>query len=173
METNLNIGERVELLPGREEVYNKVYPASPGVVSGLRTDRYGYPQIYIIWDKDHWRYNGEDDLWTFASHFRPIEDEERELGPEVHEVPSSLPEEEDRIPSSDQIRSMEYYMDALMTAADRASESDAFFFICLKQNDKGQNGLEMLHAIADERYRNISIADVFALAEREMRRRGM
>lgn len=173
METNLQIGERVELLPGREDVYDKVFPASPGVISGLRKDEYGYPQVYIIWDKEHWRYNGEPDMWTFASHFRPIEGAERELiGPEVYDVPSAIPEDLD-IPSPEEMVVMENYMDALIAAADRASESDAFFFICLKQDEDGYNGLEMLHAIADEKFRNISVADVFAFAEREMRRRGM
>lgn len=174
MDSNLKIGERVELLPGREDVYDQVFPASPGVVSGLRKDEYGYPQVYVIWDKDHWRYNGEPDMWTFASHFRPIEGAERELiGPEVHEVPSSVPDREAFIPTEEQEEMMESYMDTLIAAADKASESDAFFFICLKHDEEGHNGLEMLHAIADKRYRHISIADVFAFAEREMRRRGM
>lgn len=172
MDNKLKIGQRVELLPGREEVYERVYPASPGVVSRLRTDSYGYDQVYIIWDKHHWRYNGEDDLWTFASHFRPIEGEERELiGPEVHEIPSSPPEP--YIPSDDEQAVMENYMDALTLAAEKASESDAFFFVCLKQDEDGRNGVDMLYAIGDPHFQKISIADVFAFAEREMRRRGM
>jgi hypothetical protein len=172
MDNKLEIGQRVELLPGKEEVYQRVYPASPGVVSGLRTDKYGYPQVFIIWDKYHWRYKGEEDLWTFASHFRPIENEERELmGPEV---PSSPPApDEDIIPSDEQMGMMEDYLDTLTIAAEKASEGDAFFFIVMKRDSEGRNGLEMIHSVADKDLRNLSIADVFAFAEREMRRRGM
>lgn len=175
MDTKFEIGDRVELLPGREDVYEKVFPASPGVISGFRRGKFDYPEVFIIWDKDHWRYNGEPDMWTFASHFRPIEGAEPELiGAEVHDIPSSIPDEpEPHIPTNEENQAMEDYMEALISAADRASESDAFFFICLKSDGDGHNGLEMFHAIADEQYLHISVADVFAFAEREMRRRGM
>lgn len=171
MDTKLEIGMRVELLPGREDVYDLAYPASRGVVRGIREDSYGYAQIYIDWDKDHWRYNGEEDLWTFASHFRPAEGERELIGPEVHDVPSALPDPD--IPTHAQDTLMEGYMDSLIAAADKASESDAFFFICMKRDEEGRDLIEMVHAAADERFKYISIADVFRFAEREMRRRGM
>lgn len=175
MKEQLQLGQRVELLPGREEVYEHVFPASRGVVSGRRKEKHGYELVYIIWDKEHWRYNGEDDLWTFASHFRPVQEEERELiGPEVHEVPAAPPEFEQVVPKPNDGRQeeMDSYIDALQYAAEKASESGAFFFLCLKQNEEGQKGLDILYGIGDPDFKNISIADVLAYAEREMRRRG-
>lgn len=169
-------GQRVELLPGREDVYDRAFPASRGVVSGHRKDKHGYDLIYIIWDKDHWRYNGEDDLWTFASHFRPIEDgEERELiGPEAQEVPAAPPAdpEEFETMSEERQEQMDSYMDALQFAAEKASESGAFFFLCVKDDGRGHKGIEVLYGIGDPALENISIADVLGYAEREMRRRG-
>lgn len=171
MDSKLQLGQRVELLPGREDVYERVYPASRGVVSGHRKDKYGYDLIYIIWDKNHWRYNGEDDLWTLASHFRPVEGVERELiGPEVHEVPSAPPEKVERDVERQEV--MDSYMDALQIAAEKASESDAFFFVCLKREGMSQPALEILYGIGDPNIRQISAADIFHVAEQEMRRRG-
>jgi hypothetical protein len=167
--SELQLGQRVELLPGREDVYDSVFPASRGVVSGRRKDKYGYDLIYIIWDKEHWRYNGEDDLWTLASHFRPVQGEERELiGPEVHEVPAAPP----IVMDEEKQTEMDSYMDALQYAAEKASESGAFFFICVKDGGDGHKGIEVLYSIGDPELRNLSIADVLAYAEREMRRKG-
>lgn len=173
MSKKLEIGQRVELLPGREDVYDRVYPATPGVVSGTRTDEYGYDQVFIIWDKDHWRYNGEDDLWTFASHFKPLEGKEKELiGTEIHEAPSSPPQEEWDEPTDAELMQMESYLDALENAAGNAAEADAFFFVCLKKDEQGRDSVRLLYGIGDPRLKDISIADVFAFAEREMRRKG-
>ncbi len=36
-------------------------------------DEYGYPMVYIEWDKKHWAYNGERDGWTMEAHFDPKE----------------------------------------------------------------------------------------------------
>lgn len=172
MSNNLEIGTRVELLPGREDVYPLAYPASRGVISGTRKDKFGYPQVFVIWDQGHWRYNGEDNLWTFASHFQPVDDERELLDSEIYDVPSALPDPS-TIPTAAQDAMMEDYMDSLITAADKASESDAFFFICMRRDEEGKDLLEMVHAAADERFKYISIADIFRFAEREMRRRGM
>lgn len=166
--SKLQLGQRVELLPGREDVYDSVFPASRGVVSGHRKDKYGYELIYIIWDKDHWRYNGEDDIWTLATHFRPVEGEERELiGPEVHEVPAAPP----LVMGKEKQIEMDSYMDALQLAAETASESGAFLFVCVKDDGTGRKGIEVLYGIGDPELKDLSIADVLAYAEREMRRR--
>lgn len=168
--SKLELGQRVELLPGREEVYDRVFPASRGVVSGHRKDKYGYELVYIIWDKDHWRYNGEEDIWTLATHFRPVQDgEERELiGPEIHEVPAAPP----IVMDEDRQEEMDSYMDALQIAAEKASESGAFFFICVNDKGEGQKAIEVVYGIGDPDLKDISIADILAYAEREMRRRG-
>lgn len=173
MDTKLEVGMKVELLPGREDVYPRAVAAMRGVVRGLKKDRHGYPQAYIDWDKEHWRYNNEEDGWTFAAHFRPVEGEEKELvGAEVHEIPTVIPTGEEFIPTEAEEDMIEEYLNVLMMAADKAAESDAFYFISLKRDPNNQIKLEITHAANDEELANLPSADVFRFAEQEMRRRG-
>jgi hypothetical protein len=45
-----------------------------GWIRGRQRDpKFGYPQVFIEWDKDHWAYNGLDNVWTFESHFDIVE----------------------------------------------------------------------------------------------------
>lgn len=34
-----------------------------------REEKFGFPKVYIEWDKDHWAYNGAQDTWTWEGHF--------------------------------------------------------------------------------------------------------
>lgn len=45
-----------------------------GWVRRRKLDRYGYPQILVEWDKDHWAYNGQEDCWTWEGHFEAVGD---------------------------------------------------------------------------------------------------
>ena len=100
---SLQKGMKVELVPGAETVYPRALAGMQGIVRGTKDDDFGFPQAFIEWDKNHWRYNGEQDGWTFASHFRPVENEEPEIiGAEIHDVPATPPrqpteEEEQRV----------------------------------------------------------------------------
>ena len=70
-EHRLHEGDRVRirdtvdpsLYMGMSTLYNE------GVVTKVREDRFGLPQVYIEWDKNHWSYNGAPDCWTFEEHF--------------------------------------------------------------------------------------------------------
>ncbi len=44
-----------------------------GWVRKRKRDRYGFPQVFIEWDKDHWAYNQQPDIWTWEGHFEAVE----------------------------------------------------------------------------------------------------
>lgn len=45
-----------------------------GWIRKRKRDKYGYPQVFIQWDKDHWAYNGQEDGWTWEGHFEAVEE---------------------------------------------------------------------------------------------------
>lgn len=67
-----NIDEYVELIEGREQIYTHSRPGQRGWVRAARNDEYGFPQVYIEWDKNDERYGGEMDGWTYESHFQQV-----------------------------------------------------------------------------------------------------
>lgn len=69
-----NSHKYVELKPGFEEFYpDNVIVGSRGWITKERTDSDRFDLVFIEWDKEHWRYSGQPDGWTFASHFREVE----------------------------------------------------------------------------------------------------
>src|ERR1700689_3762293 len=44
-----------------------------GTIAAIQEDRFGLPQVFIQWDKNHWTYNGAPDGWTFEDHFDIVE----------------------------------------------------------------------------------------------------
>jgi hypothetical protein len=42
------------------------------VVQQVSSDKFGYPQVYVAWDHDHWSYNGTQDGWYWSNHFEAI-----------------------------------------------------------------------------------------------------
>lgn len=164
---SLQKGMKVELVPGAETVYPRALAGMQGIVRGTKDDDFGFPQAFIEWDKNHWRYNGEQDGWTFASHFRPVENEEPEIiGAEIHDVPATPP----RQPTEEEEQRIAKYIDAIGRAFERASESDAFFLITLKKDDEGVMNMDMLGSTTDLDLKELPHADLLAFAESEMRR---
>lgn len=45
-----------------------------GWIRKRKRDKYGYPQVLIEWDKDHWAYNGQKDGWTWEGQFEAVEE---------------------------------------------------------------------------------------------------
>lgn len=170
-EINLSKGMLVELVPGAETVYPRALAGMRGIVRGLKDDDgYGFPQAFIEWDKQHWRYNGEKDGWTYASHFRPVEgDGESEVeivGAEVYEIPSTPP----RIPTEEEDEQMESYINTIGFGFERASESQGFFLITFKRTEEGALKLEMLGAATDPDLAELPQSHILKFAEMEMRR---
>jgi hypothetical protein len=57
--------------------YAGVYSLAPAGAQGYarrRKDDEGFPLVFVEWDKDHWSYSGEPDVWTFENHFEPVEE---------------------------------------------------------------------------------------------------
>jgi hypothetical protein len=78
---NFLVGSLVKLKGDFAELYNRACVGSRGIVRFAKTDRDGFPMVFIEWDKDDWRYNGQDDNWTFASHFDLVKAPAKEIKP--------------------------------------------------------------------------------------------
>lgn len=166
MNEQLKKGMKVEMLPGMDQVYPHVNPLSHGLVRAVKEDEFGFQKVYIEWDKEHWRYAGEEDRWTFATHFRPIEGEDLV---QIDDEPILLKDESSiRIPTSEEYEKMEEYLDALMVACDKASESDGFYLVTLKRENDFIR-LEILGATVDEELMYLSGPDLFKFIEQELR----
>jgi hypothetical protein len=67
------INQRVRLKgDGQDQLYEDAYAGSEGWVRAQRFDRYGYPEVKIEWDQDHWSYNKQADQWAMEAHFEPV-----------------------------------------------------------------------------------------------------
>lgn len=61
---------RVKLNPDFTDPYELAVAGSEGVIERNHMESVGkFPMVFIRWDKDHWTYNGQEDLWTFENHF--------------------------------------------------------------------------------------------------------
>jgi hypothetical protein len=68
--------KRVRLKGDRADIYPRAYGGAEAIVKKHSVDPIGgYPMVYVEWDKKHWTYQGERDMWTFEDHFDVVEDE--------------------------------------------------------------------------------------------------
>lgn len=118
---------RVALKDGADNVYSLALSGTEGWVRDHRVDDDGFEMVAIEWDPDHWRYNGQPDGWTFASHFRVVGPPEPPTNEPVFEDDDELPEPG---PTDEQI---EEYVDAITDAMDAASESEGFFMLTIRR----------------------------------------
>lgn len=129
--TENSINAVVELRKDCEEVYELATSPARGTVRKFQTDSYGYEKIFIVWDRDHWRHNGESDRWAYASHFMVIEE----------------PEEPGEPYSSD----AEEMLKATEAAADIALRGEGFLMVSLERADDGELWPKVVvSAISDE-----------------------
>lgn len=115
---------KLDTLVELQDQYSDVYPLSPtgarGWVRAYREMPDIDPEVYIEWDKTHWRYHGEKDGWTYAHHFRPVTDTLDDLkieDPDPTHTPK--PEEAPRAKVKDSIT-----MEEVLEAARRQVESE-------------------------------------------------
>lgn len=129
-----------------EAVYPNAFAGSEGWIADTRTDEDGFDWVLVAWDRDHWRYAGEKDIWTFANHFElidgpqyppDVEPEEPEAQPEPEPVVEEDDEDEELVPcpgcgiphvTAKELKWMEYF-DSLQDAFERAADSDNFVLI--------------------------------------------
>lgn len=145
------IDSRVALRPGMEKVYTRAVAGSEGWVRDRKSDPDGFPLVRIEWDKSRWRYNGQADGWTFADHFKLLEEPapqvEEEIEPEEFLV-QLRPEIEPKGRDWDQIGD---YVEELSDAMEAASESEGFFMIVIRRkvNDDNPNEVMFFPSIYD------------------------
>jgi hypothetical protein len=72
-EQTLPIDSIVELKGDVADIYARAYPGSKAIVRKGRIDEDGFSLVYVEWDKDDWRYNGQTDGWTYTNHFKYLE----------------------------------------------------------------------------------------------------
>jgi hypothetical protein len=68
--TRVKLREGVD--PGLYNGFSRV--GNEGWIRKRKRDKYGYPQVLIEWDKDHWAYNGQEDGWTWEGQFEAVEE---------------------------------------------------------------------------------------------------
>lgn len=105
-------GHRIELLAEMQHLYEDAIAGSRGWAKDVKTDHLGFPLVFVEWDRDHWKYTGQEDGWTFQSHFRITGYKE------LDEVTKEIERED--------------YLDTIMHAADVAADSDGFLILTLK-----------------------------------------
>ena len=115
-------GDKIELKPEMQRFYDAVSPGMRGLATKTKVDGYGFPLVFVDWDKDHWKYAGENDGWTFQSHFNVI-------GHEPLPTPVEKDEGLEKV--------FEDYYEAIMDAANAAAESDG----CIIMTVNLENGL--------------------------------
>jgi hypothetical protein len=143
---------RVALIDGADSVYTFALSGTEGWVRGRKVDDFGYDLVKVEWDKEHWRYNGQPDGWTFESHFKIIgppeipatteEEEEVEQGEQSQEESIGELTLHEAPPADHQI---EVYIDTLTEAMDAASESEAFLMIAVRRVPNPENPTETMY----------------------------
>src|SRR3954462_1476071 len=98
--TMIPLHSRVALKPGADEIYTHAFVGSEGWVRAIKKDADGFEMVNVEWDKDHWRFNGQPDGWTFSDHFdvigppelpEAVKDMSDEELPEQHGAPNHTP----------------------------------------------------------------------------------
>lgn len=69
---NVRVRLRDGVDPGLYGGFSRV--GNEGWIRKRRRDKYGYPQVFLEWDKDHWAYNGQQDCWTWEGQFEAVEE---------------------------------------------------------------------------------------------------
>jgi len=77
-EKQFPVGTRIRLKDGIDPSFYNGFSrvGNEGIIRKCKLDKYGFPQIYIEFDKNHWAWNGTEDGWTWASHFEAVEENE-------------------------------------------------------------------------------------------------
>lgn len=124
---------RVALKDGKDQVYVYALAGTEGWVRGSKQDSDGFELYKIEWDKEHWRYNGQPDGWTFAEHFKVIgppdpraveeEDDDEEVGEDIEMQDDPVSKEEE----------LESYMETLSQAFDAAAEAEGFIVFTIRR----------------------------------------
>lgn len=149
---------RVQLKNGTDSVYVYAVTGAEGWVRDHKKDEDGFDLVMVEWDKDHWRYNGQSDGWTFAEHFKVIgdpeppapapEDIEKQKSKDeevVSELLAELVEKAEEMANEDKSPA-DLFMEELAEAMDAAAEAEGFIMITVRRQDNPENPKETLFA---------------------------
>lgn len=183
-EPTIPVDSRVVLRGSMEIVYPLAWAGSEGWVREVRWDEDDFEQVWIQWDREHWRYSGEQDRWTFASHFRVIDGEapNRPYAAEVkeeeqtRELPAEPEGESQPCPDCggyhDDDPEWQDYFDTLNRAFESAADTDNFALITIASPPEDPNGAPVpilfMHTLKDGDALRL-YAQMSALATRAMR----
>jgi hypothetical protein len=157
---------RVKLRDGLDDLYlpNGIPVGSEGWIRERSFLPGNFPMVYIQWDKNHWTYSNQDDLWTYESHFEVVDKDKTQVSEEVEVDPKLVativaamqavqgqqsttvaPDDESKVDSR-----VEKYMEAMENAANAISEGDAFMAIVLKEVEVDGNRGYVPQIISDQ-----------------------
>jgi hypothetical protein len=170
--TDIPLGSIVELQPGRDNVYTAAHAGATAVVKERKVDSHGYPMIFVEWDKDNWRHGGEEDGWTFESHFEVIETPEDKVLDVTQQVTEAQTRRDaERCDSCGLVHEdeAEDYMNTIMDAFDEVSGSEGFIVISVTPDRVRFPGMaiyqpKVFHATLTEDARNVLEAQIVHLA---------
>lgn len=148
------INDRVRLKEDRHEVYPAAFGGSEGWIKDQRVDDFGnYKMVYVVWDREHWTYNGERDLWTFEDHFDKVEEEPMAEEPGKPskdaiaqalsvlaqglgvESPTQGSPEQQPEPEVQPVEHEDRFHEILNRALDTVADGDAFMIVSVRAED--------------------------------------
>ena len=154
-EHRTKLNQRVRIKDAMTHMYPNARAYNEGIVRQQMHDNFGYPLIYVEWDKNHWAYSGEQDRVVLEAHFDPIEEDMSDESKDLRELMEALLErlnggEEDPRPTED-----DYTYDKVLDKAMKdASEGEAYIVIVAAQESHGDTELLVphiyLHSKSDE-----------------------
>jgi hypothetical protein len=136
------VGSRIALKDGMDKVYVYALPQAEGWVRDHKVDNDGFPLVYVEWDKDHWRYNGQKDGWTFQEHFDVKERAENTTEPKPS-LEDFLAQMKGDDPPQITDEQAEEFFDELSEAFEHASEGEGYFVIAVRR--KKIDGADVLY----------------------------
>lgn len=135
--------QRVKLKDGFDAMYQVARSGAQGIVKEVEYDPYGFPCALVQWDTDHWTYEGEQDGWTFQSHFELVKDSSMTEEPDAelmrrlyHAVKAEIEAEQDKQSGFD-----ERYPEARAAAVEALdSGTESFIIITVKRGLNPEDG---------------------------------
>lgn len=160
-------GERVKLRGDVHPVFYQGYGCvgNEGWVKARRLDNFGYPQIFVQWDSDHWSWNGTPDMWTWEGHFDKVdesmsEEEDRSLAKDLIEFlqtrvrePESTPAPKNELERAQDESRLGDYKKSLAEAMEAASRGEAFAIVTVvrREHEGAPGGILMPLAFVENK----------------------
>lgn len=141
----------VRLLEQPSTLYPYAWAGSKGWVKKHRFNDIGdFPLVWIQWDREDWRVDGQPDGWYFESHFEPIKNEEKNVDDATRKQLASVAESLVKLAEGDDsdkkdaaeeaVRATnEAYAEQLEAAVDAARDAEAFVFIAVSSHPQAEN----------------------------------